>query len=65
MEDGLRCLAGFIGIDLDVVAHAVGGEEAKDALGGEVLLLGDDVIEQRLRVLIEFERLLLQTLRRL
>ena len=51
------CCAGFIGVEFDVVADGVGGEEAIDAARGEQLLR-DDLIEQRVGFGEELARLL-------
>jgi hypothetical protein len=42
----------LVGVDLDVVAHGVGGPEADDGLGGEAFF-GDDAREEFLRVVEE------------
>ena len=52
MERGQDLGAGVVGVELDIVAHGVGGEEAINAARGEQFP-ADDVVQQFLRVLEE------------
>ena len=53
MERGQDAGAGIVGVELDIIADGVGGEEAVNPARGEQVP-ADDVVEQFLRVVEEF-----------
>jgi hypothetical protein len=41
VDDGHRALPSVVGVQLDVIAHAVGGKESEDGVGAEQPLAND------------------------